>query len=124
MASMNAPMLHGQHDQHDSRISDHFGPSRNSFQGSREPLLQHHGRVPGQAGRSIQPQDLLDSTATRQVLRKIDRTIIPLLFITYMLNFMDKVILSSAATFGLPEDNVYQCMLKRPETTTDCVIEP
>lgn len=42
----------------------------------------------------------------KAVLRKIDRTIIPLLFVTYMLNFMDKVILSSAAVFGLRDDTV------------------
>ncbi|KAL4911214.1 hypothetical protein BDW74DRAFT_172681 [Aspergillus multicolor] len=38
-----------------------------------------------------------------QVLRKVDRRLIPLLFITYMLSFMDKTILSSAAVFGLIE---------------------
>lgn len=42
----------------------------------------------------------------KTVLRKIDRTIIPLLFVTYMFNFMDKVILSSAAVFGLRDDTV------------------
>lgn len=41
------------------------------------------------------------SSAARKVLKKIDRVIIPLLFVTYMLNFMDKTILSSAAVFGL-----------------------
>ena len=41
-----------------------------------------------------------------RVLKKIDRAIIPLLFITYMLNFMDKIILSSAAVFGLRDDTV------------------
>ncbi|KAI5468041.1 major facilitator superfamily domain-containing protein [Mariannaea sp. PMI_226] len=40
-----------------------------------------------------------------RVLRKIDRAIIPLLFLTYVLNFMDKTILSSAAVFGLRNDN-------------------
>ena len=44
--------------------------------------------------------------AGKAVLRKIDRVIIPLLFLTYMLNFMDKVILSSAAVFGLVDDTV------------------
>lgn len=48
----------------------------------------------------------LENPLEHRVLRKIDRTIIPLLFITYMLNFMDKTILSSAAVFGLPEDTV------------------
>jgi hypothetical protein len=48
----------------------------------------------------------VDEQLARRVLRKIDRTIIPLLFVTYMLNFMDKTILSSAAVFGLRDDNV------------------
>lgn len=47
-----------------------------------------------------------DAAIARRVLRKIDRAIIPLLFVTYMLNFMDKVILSSAAVFGLRKDTV------------------
>jgi hypothetical protein len=46
------------------------------------------------------------SSAARNVLKKIDRVIVPLLFVTYMLNFMDKTILSSAAVFGLRDDNV------------------
>ncbi|KAM7204688.1 Major facilitator superfamily domain containing protein [Naviculisporaceae sp. PSN 640] len=41
---------------------------------------------------------------TCRVLRKIDTRLIPLLFMTYMLNFMDKTILSSASVFGLKED--------------------
>jgi hypothetical protein len=40
------------------------------------------------------------------LLRKIDRRLIPLLFTTYMLSFMDKTILSSAAVFGLIDDTV------------------
>ncbi|KAK0635969.1 major facilitator superfamily domain-containing protein [Bombardia bombarda] len=40
----------------------------------------------------------------RQVLRKIDRRLLPLLFITCMLNFMDKTILSVASVFGLQHD--------------------
>jgi hypothetical protein len=47
-----------------------------------------------------------DDEASQGVLRKIDRVIIPLLFVTYMFSFMDKAILSSAAVFGLREDNV------------------
>ncbi|KAL3462849.1 major facilitator superfamily domain-containing protein [Aspergillus heterothallicus] len=39
-----------------------------------------------------------------RVLRKVDRRLIPLLFTTYMLSFMDKTILSSAAVFGLIDD--------------------
>ncbi|KAL7651490.1 hypothetical protein ACMYSQ_011204 [Aspergillus niger] len=39
-----------------------------------------------------------------RVLRKVDRRLLPLLFVTYLLNFMDKTILSSASVFGLIED--------------------
>jgi hypothetical protein len=42
----------------------------------------------------------------KRVLRKIDWRLIPLMFITYNLNFMDKTILSSASVFGLREDTV------------------
>ncbi|KAL4974473.1 major facilitator superfamily domain-containing protein [Aspergillus desertorum] len=45
-----------------------------------------------------------DSIVPSQVMRKVDRRLIPLLFTTYMLSFMDKTILSSAAVFGLLED--------------------
>ncbi|RSM20613.1 hypothetical protein CDV31_000591 [Fusarium ambrosium] len=46
-----------------------------------------------------------DAATAYRVVKKIDRVIIPLLFVTYMFNFMDKTILSSAAVFGLREDN-------------------
>lgn len=62
------------------------------------------------------PEDIVDSESTRhhgvdaalakRVLRKIDMRLIPLLFITYGLNFMDKTILSSASVFGLRDDTV------------------
>lgn len=47
-----------------------------------------------------------DGEFSSHVLRKIDFRLIPLLFITYNLNFMDKTILSSASVFGLEEDTV------------------
>lgn len=52
------------------------------------------------------PSPSVEPAEARRVLKKIDRTIIPLLFVTYMLNFMDKIILSSAAVFGLRDDTV------------------
>lgn len=62
------------------------------------------------------PEEVVDSESTRhhgvdaalakRVLRKIDMRLIPLLFITYGLNFMDKTILSSASVFGLRDDTV------------------
>ncbi|KAE8149757.1 major facilitator superfamily domain-containing protein [Aspergillus avenaceus] len=45
-----------------------------------------------------------DGVNISRVLRKVDMRLIPLLFITYMFNFMDKAILSSASVFGLIED--------------------
>ncbi len=47
-----------------------------------------------------------DSVVPLRTLRKVDRRLIPLLFTTYMLSFMDKTILSSASVFGLIEDTV------------------
>ena len=41
----------------------------------------------------------------KRVIRKIDLRILAIMFVTYNLNFMDKTILSSAAVFGLTEDN-------------------
>ncbi|KAG9233701.1 allantoate permease [Amylocarpus encephaloides] len=41
----------------------------------------------------------------KRVIRKIDMRILLIMFVTYNLNFMDKTILSSAAVFGLTEDN-------------------
>lgn len=43
---------------------------------------------------------------SKRVLRKIDWRLLPIMFITYNLNFMDKTILSSASVFGLREDTV------------------
>lgn len=42
----------------------------------------------------------------KRVLRKIDIRLVPLMFTTYMFNFMDKTILSSASVFGLSDDTV------------------
>lgn len=47
-----------------------------------------------------------DMAMAKRVLRKIDMQLVPLLFVTYMLNFMDKTILSSASVFGLADDTV------------------
>jgi hypothetical protein len=47
-----------------------------------------------------------DHIVGRRVLRKIDMRLVPLMFTTYMLNFMDKTILSSASVFGLSDDTV------------------
>jgi len=47
-----------------------------------------------------------DHTLGRRVLRKIDMRLVPLMFTTYMLNFMDKTILSSASVFGISHDTV------------------
>lgn len=69
-----------------------------------QPLLRGHSDTTREGpDRQGSKTDIL---AERLVLKKIDRTIIPLLFVTYMLNFMDKIILSSAAVFGLREDTV------------------
>lgn len=47
----------------------------------------------------------LDATPeeTQRTLRKIDRRIVPILFFTYMLQYLDKNSINFAATFGLKE---------------------
>ncbi|KAJ3850368.1 MFS general substrate transporter [Lentinula lateritia] len=45
-----------------------------------------------------------DAAMSRRVLRKIDWRLMPIMFITYNFNFIDKIILSSAAVFGLRTD--------------------
>ncbi|GKU04488.1 permease of the major facilitator superfamily [Fusarium langsethiae] len=67
------------------------------------PLLQDQRRSSICSEQSLH-KDTIDNEAAKITLAKIDRAIIPLLFITYMFNFMDKVILTSAAVFGLRED--------------------
>lgn len=52
------------------------------------------------------PSGSVDAAMAKRILRKIDMRLIPLLFVTYMLNFMDKTILSSASVFGLQDDTV------------------
>jgi hypothetical protein len=47
-----------------------------------------------------------DIAMAKRVLRKIDWRLIPVLFVTYTLNFMDKTILSSASVFGLSANTV------------------
>jgi hypothetical protein len=50
-----------------------------------------------------------ENDLAKRVLRKIDWRLIPLMFMTYNLNFMDKTVLSSASVFGLREDTVCYC---------------
>lgn len=66
--------------------------------------------------REAAAQELRRSLLGQRVLRKIDMRIIPLLFITYNFNFMDKTILSSASVFGLSDSTVGKsaaCKLSR-----------
>ncbi|KAI8314483.1 hypothetical protein K4K61_004718 [Colletotrichum sp. SAR11_59] len=61
--------------------------------------------APSQGGdQQQQQQQHVDTAMAKKILWKIDHTVIPLLFVTYMLNFMDKTILSSASVFGLRDD--------------------
>lgn len=63
---------------------------------------------PGNAATDTQPPvpevEAVDAATARRIVRKIDRRLLPLLFVTYVLNFMDKTILSSASVFGLKQD--------------------
>ncbi|KAI0844898.1 putative allantoate permease [Daldinia vernicosa] len=85
----------------------------------QEPLLQHsqpessrshsHLTMAVTEDNSV-PNGTADTVSNigpdeaRLILRRIDWRIMPLLFLTYTFNFMDKTILSSASVFGLRED--------------------
>jgi len=60
-----------------------------------------------------------EQALAKRVLRKIDWRLIPLMFITYNLNFMDKTILSSASVFGLREDTVRRFLTRLGSDHTD-----
>ncbi|KAI1482300.1 MFS general substrate transporter [Daldinia eschscholtzii] len=47
----------------------------------------------------------LSDEDNKRILRKIDNRLLPLMIITYTLNFMDKNALSYSANFGLKDDN-------------------
>lgn len=50
--------------------------------------------------------EVLAAKLSRAVLRKIDWRLLPIMFVTYNLNFIDKTILSSASVLGLKTDLV------------------
>lgn len=58
--------------------------------------------VPVDAEQELQPST---KALARRVIRKIDMRILMIMFVTYNFNFIDKTILSSAAVFGLTDDN-------------------
>ncbi|KAJ6441330.1 cyanamide hydratase [Purpureocillium lavendulum] len=86
-------------------LSDEDNDESVAFAQDTEPLLASTDMAAQRDESVADVSGLRDVDAPRRVLKKIDRAIIPLLFVTYMLNFMDKIILSSAAVFGLREDN-------------------
>jgi hypothetical protein len=58
--------------------------------------------APDAAHDELQPST---KSLARRVVRKIDMRILMIMFVTYNFNFIDKTILSSAAVFGLQDDN-------------------
>lgn len=74
-----------------------------------DDMADKSGEITATAAEAEEWQDRegdLDSALAKRVLRKIDMRLIPLLFVTYNLNFMDKTILSSASVFGLKDSTV------------------
>lgn len=62
--------------------------------------------MPSPTIQPVVPEDVASAEVARKVLKKIDRVVITIAFFCYVFNFADKIILSSAAVFGLREDNV------------------
>ena len=79
--------------------------SPESMQYPKQPAITATTRVP-QDEAHVSEHNGNDEALAKRVLRKIDWRLIPLMFITYNLNFMDKTILSSASVFSLQEDTV------------------
>jgi hypothetical protein len=48
----------------------------------------------------------LDPASIKRLVRKIDCRILPILFFTFVFNFIDKIVLSSASVYGLMDDIV------------------
>lgn len=48
----------------------------------------------------------LDPASIKRLVRKIDRRILPILFFTFVFNFVDKIVLSSASVYGMTDDIV------------------
>ncbi|KAJ9192714.1 hypothetical protein DTO021D3_9059 [Paecilomyces variotii] len=87
---------------------DNFGPAISGIFVTRMGITNRRN-VPSVIDTTVVDADVeadseADNAFSSHVLRKIDLRLMPLLFITYNLNFMDKTILSSAAVFGLEED--------------------
>lgn len=47
---------------------------------------------------------LVDAVAERRLLRKIDLTVYPILFIVYMMSFLDRINISNAKIQGMAKD--------------------
>lgn len=101
----------------DSSSKAFFSSSSRSSSSSRTSYPDYDYERLDNDSNMAAPEEVIDSESTRnhgavdaalakRVLRKIDMRLIPLLFITYGLNFMDKTILSSASVFGLRDDTV------------------
>lgn len=108
-----------------------FHPSRFWLNRRRKPGYRYEALVEDEDSDELSPpQDIMVSQPSgsgsggdaglmaKRVLRKIDMRLIPLLFITYGLNFMDKTILSSASVFGLKDDTVRP---SAPHNSPTCV---
>lgn len=58
------------------------------------------GQVLKEAGHSV----VVNQVDNKRILRKIDLAILPIIFIVYCLQFLDKSTLSYASVFGILED--------------------
>lgn len=92
------------HDEHDDDDNDNDNDNNNNSNMAAGPTDEEV--VVSETGAHDGGGGAVDAAFAKRVVRKIDMRLVPLLFITYMLNFMDKTILSSASVFGLRDDTV------------------
>ena len=80
-------------------------PASQSHQESEHPTSIIEIHESASVVDEMQPVSPYSKALAKRVIRKIDRRILVIMFVTYVFNFMDKTILSSASVFGLIEDN-------------------
>ncbi|KAK8139445.1 hypothetical protein PG984_002825 [Apiospora sp. TS-2023a] len=102
--------------------TDHAGPSRSADHThphdltatTNHTVIHHHldhdstekSSLPSQTSSidDVEQQHVIDPDAERRLLRKLDFTVYPILFIVYMMSFLDRINISNAKIQGMAHD--------------------
>ncbi|KAK8026381.1 hypothetical protein PG991_003437 [Apiospora marii] len=96
-----------------SRSGDHTHP-HDTTATTENTVIHHHvdndstekGSLPSPASsiENVEQQHDIDPDAERRLLRKLDCTVYPILFIVYMMSFLDRINISNAKIQGMAAD--------------------